>query len=66
MPIKDGVSTCKDIRALKRVDSNIPIVGLSGNNNPKDIEKGKKAGMNEYLTKPIILEDLYKVLEKLL
>jgi len=42
MPIKDGVSTCKDIRALKRVDSNIPIVGLSGNNNPKDIEKGKK------------------------
>ena len=66
MPIEDGISACKEIRALDREDSIVPIVGLSGNNDFKDFEKGKIASMNEYLTKPIIVEDFYQILEKLL
>ena len=66
MPIKDGITSCKEIRALGRVDSNLPIIGLSGNNDFSDFEKGKNAGMNDYLTKPIVVEELYKTLEKLL
>lgn len=44
----------------------IPVVGLSANAMPYDIERGRKAGFFEYLTKPVDIQRLIAVLNKLL
>jgi len=41
-------------KALK----NIPVVAISANAMPKDIERGIEAGFNEYITKPIDINKL--------
>jgi len=38
----------------------IPVIGISANATPKDIEKAKEAGFDEYMTKPL---DINKFLE---
>ncbi len=63
MPIIDGISATKIIR---EIDKNIPIVALTANVMKDDIENIKFAGMNEYLSKPIEVEKLYKTLLKYL
>lgn len=63
MPIIDGISATKIIR---EIDKKIPIVALTANIMKDDIENIKLAGMNEYLSKPIEVEKLYKTLLKYL
>ena len=63
MPQMDGYEATKNIRALSQ---SIYIVGLSGNAEEKEIDKALKSGMNDYLTKPIKEEKLYRVLYKYL
>jgi len=63
MPQMDGYEATKNIRELNQ---SIYIVGLSGNAEEKEIDKAFKSGMNDYLTKPIKEEKLYKILYKYL
>ena len=63
MPILDGYETTKKIRGL---DKNIPIIALSANAMKDDLVKTKKAGMDGHITKPIIADQLYKVIMKYL
>ena len=61
MPGMDGYQTTKCIREeLKMTD--IPIIGLSANAMEQDIDAGLKAGMNDYLSKPIKPNHLFKSL----
>jgi CheY-like chemotaxis protein/anti-sigma regulatory factor (Ser/Thr protein kinase) len=46
--------------------SHIPIVGLSANAMPYDIERGRNAGFYDYLTKPVEIHRLIEVLNELL
>ncbi len=46
--------------------SAIPVVGLSANAMPYDIERGKNAGFYDYLTKPVNINQLLNVLNQLL
>ena len=65
MPNLDGYMATESIR--KNTDYNdIIIVGLSGNSQDKEIQKAKDVGMQDYLLKPIEVEELYKVLLKYL
>jgi CheY-like chemotaxis protein len=41
----------------------IPVVALSANAMPRDIEKGLNAGFFRYLTKPIKVEEFLKTLD---
>lgn len=65
MPGMDGVETTEHIRELAdETKRNIPIVALTA-----DAMKGVKEellskGMSDFLTKPIIVNDLYKILQK--
>jgi PAS domain S-box-containing protein len=46
--------------------SSIPVIGLSANAMPYDIERGRKAGFFNYLTKPVDINQLIDVFNKLL
>jgi PAS domain S-box-containing protein len=46
--------------------SSIPVIGLSANAMPYDIERGRKAGFFYYLTKPVDINQLIDVFNKLL
>lgn len=63
MPHLDGYMATQSIRRKLNYDSVI-IIGLSGNSEPQEIEKAKSSGMQDYLLKPIQVEELYKVLIK--
>jgi len=67
MPVMDGYEATRMIRNLDREDAkNIPIVALSANAFASDVAKSKQAGMDEHLSKPIVLAQLEEVLNKYL
>lgn len=55
MPTMDGIEATKLIRAQNQ---SIPILGLSANTFEEDREQAFACGMNEYLHKPILQEEL--------
>ncbi len=46
--------------------ANLPIIGLSGDSDVKQIEKAKQAGINEYLIKPAAIRLILDTIAKLL
>ena len=54
MPVLDGYSAARQIRALKRTDAaTIPILALTAEAYDADVEKCLAAGMNGHISKPI-------------
>jgi CheY-like chemotaxis protein len=69
MPEMDGCQATEAIRALeadKAVEKPIPIVALTANVLQEDRDACTKAGMNDFLTKPVKRDFLLQVLEKYL
>ncbi len=65
MPEKNGYETAADIRNLKEpYFQNIPIIALTASVSEKTHRVIKEAGMNGYLSKPIIPKDLYNMLSQ--
>lgn len=65
MPVQNGADAACYIRSLKRADSsNIPIIAMTASAFPEDLASCRKAGMNEYLAKPIEPEQIYMLLSK--
>lgn len=60
-----GISGITVLRTLSEdpVTARIPVVALSANAMPRDIEKGLKAGFYRYLTKPIKVKDFMDTLD---
>ncbi|MCL1982687.1 MAG: ATP-binding protein [Clostridiales bacterium] len=61
MPGLDGIETTKAIRELGIC---VPIVALTANTVEGQRETMLKAGMNDYLSKPIVMEELWQILTK--
>src|SRR5690606_22175890 len=61
MPGKDGFEV---VRHLRKIDNTAVILGFSADVTKEAIERGIKAGMNDYLTKPIQQETLFTILNK--
>jgi PAS domain S-box-containing protein len=55
MPVMDGLTATRAIRALERErgDPAIPILALTANARPQDVEASGSAGCNQHLSKPI-------------
>ena len=51
------------ILAANPATAHIPVVALSANAMPRDIEKGLTAGFFRYLTKPIMVDELLATLD---
>jgi len=62
MPVCDGFEATHKIRnkLVKVRNHNIPIIALSADALPETRQKVLDAGMNDYITKPPDLEELYK------
>ncbi len=61
MPDMDGLEAIRHIRADKQVHS-IPIIALTALAMPGDREECLAAGADEYLSKPVSLKKLYKII----
>ena len=65
MPIKNGIETTELIKKLlKGSPFNVKIVGLSAFNQVDIKNKGLKAGMSEYIEKPINLKKMNDIINK--
>ena len=53
LPAMDGLETARRIRALGAATGRVPIIGVSGRDEPGQAAAARAAGMNEYLTKPL-------------
>ena len=51
------------ILGLDPVTAHIPVVALSANAMPRDIERGLEAGFFRYLTKPIKVNEFMETLD---
>ena len=67
MPVMDGYETARAIRALSRADAEtVPIVAMTANAFPEDIQKALASGMNDHMSKPIGLPRLMEILTRYL
>jgi signal transduction histidine kinase/CheY-like chemotaxis protein len=67
MPVMDGYEATKTIRQNEQAtNSRIPIVAMTANAYPEDIEKCMASGMDGHLTKPVDMSTLNKTVESYL
>lgn len=66
MPVLNGLESAKAIRALRRIDNDVPIIAMTANAFDSDREQSREAGMNAHLTKPIEPEVMYNTLRHLI
>ncbi len=65
MPKKDGYTATKDIRALDSQNAqNIPIIAMTANAFPEDVQKCLDVGMNGHIAKPIDYDMLIQTISK--
>jgi two-component system, OmpR family, response regulator VicR len=55
MPLKDGFSLAREIRAT---DENTPIIFVTARSLKEDVIKGFQSGGDDYITKPFSMEEL--------
>lgn len=62
LPGMDGFEVLKLLRQ-REATRNTPVIAISANAMPKDIEKGFAAGFDDYITKPININALLKTVD---
>src|SRR6185436_5998788 len=65
LPGSSGIEALKILREDPAI-AHIPVVALSANAMPRDIEKGLQAGFFRYMTKPIKVNEFMESLEEAL
>lgn len=64
MPVLDGYEATKEIRRIEAGETHIPIVALTANALATDEDRCHKAGMDDYISKPINIEALLTLIGK--
>lgn len=64
MPICDGLEATEALR--KELKTNVPIVALTANVAAKHRDEALAAGVNEFATKPILRDELFKICKRYL
>ncbi len=65
MPGPDGIEVCRRIKSNPKT-SGIKVIMVTAKCGPKDIEAGREAGADHYITKPFRLSDLVGKIEELI
>ena len=64
MPNMDGYTASRKIRGMEREDAKaIPIIALTANAFDEDRKKALECGMDGFLSKPIVIEELIHTLQ---
>ena len=65
MPVMNGIEA---VEALRKLDGayyqKLPVIALTGNTGKDQQEEYLRAGMNDYLSKPIDMADIYRKVKK--
>ncbi|MGC6368881.1 response regulator [Pseudomonas sp. K2I15] len=66
MPVMDGYSMTREIRRRESADGRlrVPIIALTGKLGPDDARRCLEAGMDDWLPKPLSIEQLRHLLER--
>lgn len=64
MPVMDGFDACRAIRLQERPNQHLPIIAMTASALKGDREKCLEAGMDDYLPKPVRLNDLRGAIER--
>jgi CheY-like chemotaxis protein len=62
LPVISGIQVLKTLRE-DPLTAHIPVIAISANAMPHDIEKGLEVGFFRYLTKPIKINELMETLD---
>ncbi|MAM19355.1 MAG: hypothetical protein CME35_10320 [Gramella sp.] len=66
MPVLSGLEATEEIRKIEKENSHTPIIALTARALKNEREKYLARGMDDYLTKPVVLEDVKEVIFKFL
>lgn len=65
MPVMNGYEATKNIRrSEKEQGAKIPIIAVSANAFPEDIQQSLASGMNEHIAKPVMARKLYQLISQ--
>lgn len=64
MPKISGFDASEKIRSAEPTDRQTPIIALSANTLPQMREKVISSGLNDFIGKPVVLEDLWSLMYK--
>ncbi len=64
MPIMNGYEATRSIRTLEGSERHTPIIAMTADAMAGDRERSLDAGMDDYLTKPVLLADLTVAIER--
>ncbi len=62
MPVMDGYTATEKIRRIQSFEG-LPIIAMTANAMATDKQKALETGMNDHVAKPIVIDELFKVLE---
>lgn len=65
MPVMDGLEATAAVRALPGPEGRVPVLALTADVFPEDVERCHRAGMNGHLPKPVQPEHLAAALARL-
>lgn len=67
MPVMNGYEATRRIRSLKNTElSEIPILAMTANAFDEDRRNAEECGMDGFLSKPIIMDEVIKALQQVL
>jgi two-component system sensor histidine kinase/response regulator len=64
MPHMDGLEATKHVRDSEKEDEHIPIIAMTAHAMKGDREMCLSAGMDDYVSKPIMADELFSVIER--
>ena len=64
MPVMNGYDATKEIRALDRADSDLPIIAMTADAFSGDVQKSLESGMNAHIAKPIDVKECVRTLKQ--
>ncbi|WP_009032760.1 histidine kinase N-terminal 7TM domain-containing protein [Indibacter alkaliphilus] len=66
MPIMSGYEATKEIRKLEKNDIKVPIIALTAGTVKGEYERCLEAGMDDYLSKPVVVADIQEKIQQYL